>query len=577
MLPVAYVVLRALLPEQTFDIPLPFNNDKALFISLVLSSMLTGVLALFWWYGKWEGNRVRVRARTLLLLISGAQLALVLLCFGQLPYPQVGDEYYEIANAIRQFQEPQRFIAFSPHRSATTWANFPAFWFLKGAWLHVFGAGYLQGRFFALLVAWLAVPFTYLVARKLYGRTGALAALALAGFLPLQYSQATSRCLVPTLSVIALWCWLSARGSSPARPRLFSLLCGLCATLVVEGHIYGGAFTLVFCALQLWEFARGLRRGEGWRQARFWSFVLGCALALIFWLAYHVALPGVLLSELPEIWHRTLSWETSDHRPFYYKIFSAILTQFWLNPVEPLMISLVVVAELWRGRKMNLILVVLCATGLTVFLVGSLTHFNYYLQFLFPFYSLLFGALVARTDGHAAGHDRNGRSLSLGSLVTILSVATLFAIQTVEAAQFPPTRKRMDFLAEATRIGREINALLPEEDIVIVGERIFYMGMPQRLNYTALTLYKNETTYLHEDPLRWPLSPPRALIHTSGVHPDRELADLKGWFLERKFRVVRCFDLPGREISWQSSGTVMLWLHPELEVPEGPTSCPAGL
>ena len=572
ILPALYLLLRTLLPENEFVIPLPFNNDRALFTSLVLMSVLAGTLALLWWRGLW-GARLRVRASILVLVVLAVQLVLILLFHGQLPHPMEGDEYYEIANGIRQFQDPGRFIAFVPHRNAATWFNFPAAWVLSGAWMHVFGAGLLQGRFFWLLIGWLALPFTFLVARKLYGKTAALAALALAGFIPLQYNHAVSRIMVATLTVIALYCWLRAREPGQRRPGLFSLLCGLCASLAVEGHVYGVVFPLLFLVLHTGEFLRGLRKGEGWRQTRFWSFVLGCGLAALFWLAYHVALPGIRLASLPEIMQQTLAWEAFSHVPAAmpsvpYRLFAAILTQFWLNPAEALLFVFVVIAELWRGRKMNGLLLALCAAGLLVmFVAGVFVHFNFYSVFLFPFYCVLFGGMVARLT-RQGGIPAKAGVIPLGALTLLLAVPALFALQTVEAAHFPPTLARMHFLEAMSAVGHEIDALLPADDIVVAGDRAFYMGMPQRMNYGALFLHSNDPGFLQDDPGRWPLAEPGALILGRGAAA--EIPGLNAWLQEREFRVVRCFATPG-----YGKGTTALWLHPSLDAPGGLTNCPA--
>ena len=572
VLPAFYLLLRTLLPENEFVIPLPFNNDQALFTSLVLMSVLAGTLALLWWRGLW-GARLRVRASILVLVVLAVQLVLILLFHGRLPHPMDGDEYFEIATGVRQFQDPERFISFVPHRNAATWFHFPAALALSGAWMRVFGVGLLQGRFFWLLIGWLALPFTFLVARKLYGRTAALAALGLAGFIPLQYNHAVSRIMVATLTVIALYCWLCAREPGQRRPGLLSLLCGIVASLAVEGHVYGVVFPLLFLVLHTGEFLRGLRKGEGWRQASFWSFVLGCGLAALFWLAYHVALPGIRLASLPEIMQQTLSYETLSHVPAAvpsvpYRVFAAILTQFWLSPAEALLFVLVVIAELWRGRKMNGLLIALCAAGLLVMLVASVSaHFNFYSVFLFPFYCVLFGGLVARLT-RQGGIPAKAGVIPLGALTLLLAVPALFALQTVEAAHFPPTQARMDFLEAMSAVGRDIDTLLPADDIVVAGDRAFYMGMPQRLNFGALFLFRDEPGFLDEDPAHWPLAEPGALILGRGAAA--EIPGLNAWLKEREFRVVRCFATPG-----YGKGTTALWLHPSLEVPGGPTNCPA--
>ena len=572
ILPALYLLLRTLLPENEFVIPLPFNNDRALFTSLVLMSVLAGTLALLWWRGLW-GARLRVRARVLMLVVLGVQLALILLFHGQLPHPMEGDEYYEIANGIRQFQDPERFISFVPHRNAATWFNFPAALALSGAWMRVFGAGLLQGRFFWLLIGWLALPFTFLVARKLYGRTAALAALALAGFIPLQYNHAVSRIMVATLTVIALYCWLCAREPGQRRPGLFSLLCGLCASLAVEGHVYGVVFPLLFLVLHTGEFLRGLRKGEGWRQTRFWSFVLGCGLAALFWLAYHVALPGIPSGKLAGD-SATDSGLGSAQSCASGSALSS-LQGICGNP-DAILAESRRSAAVCPGRHRGAVAwpederpaARALWSGSAGHACGSVyAHFNFYSVFLFPFYCVLFGGLVARLT-RQGGIPAKAGVIPLGALTLLLAVPALFALQTVEAAHFPPTLARMHFLEAMSAVGHEIDALLPADDIVVAGDRAFYMGMPQRLNYGALFLYDDEPGFLQDDPGRWALAEPGALILGRGAAA--EIPGLSAWLQEREFRIVHCFATPG-----YGKGTTALWLHPSLDAPGGPTNCPA--
>ena len=573
LLPVLYLALRTLLPENEYVIPLPFNNDRALFTSLILMTTLTGFLALLWCCGVWN-SPVRVRPGALVVAFLTLQLALVLLFHGQLPHPFDGDEYYVIGTAQRIFADPDQFVAFTPHRNSHTWVDFPAARILLGAWLGVTGVGLLQGRFFWLLVGWLALPFVWLVARRLYGKVAAVAALALAGFVPLQYNIVFSIHFVPTVLIVAMFLWLQSR-ESVTRPGLYSFMCGITASLVVEGHVYGVVFTLVFLLFFMGEFLRRLQRGEGWRQSRFWSFCAGCTVFFLFWLCWHIVLPGITLAELPEILRMNLAWETlggQDKPSWLYRLFSIILTQLWLNPFEAVLLALIMIIAVMRARSRDIIPVTLYGAGMVVILVLAVqAHFNIYAVFFFPLYSVLFGGMVARSGRLAdlAATVNRVPSLSIGPLAVLLAVPVLFAIQTVEAAHFPPTRERLAFLHAMSGVGREMDALLPREDIVIAGERFFYMGMSDRLNYQDLFTFSSEPAFLRDDPRYWPLAAPRALVLDEGRL--EEYPQLDSWLVEQDFQAVRCYATPG-----YGTGTTMLWFHPELEWPAGPSGCPDG-
>ncbi len=573
-LPVVYVLLRLLLPENEYVIPLPFFNDRALFTSLVLMTMLTGFLAWLWWRGVWH-SPVRLRVGALVLVIVAVQLALTLHLHGRVPHPNDGDEYHVIATSRMSYEEPARFLTASPHRNVNTWFDFPATWVLAGAWMGVVGTGLLQGRFFWLLVAWLAVPFTWLVARRLYGRIAGMAALALVGLVPLQYNLAKGFNFVPTMLIIALWCRLRSRSPAAKRPRVFSFLCGFCSAIAVEGHVYAAFFTVIFLVAGAIECVRGTRRGEAWHRAHFGSFLAGCALAFLFWLTYHIALPGITLAELPQLLRRTFAWEALagiEKPPALNRLLSATLTQVWLNPFESALMVVVLFSLVRSRRKAITLTPTIFVAGVALFFLAALlTHGGPYLALVFPVYCTLFGIVVKQLSVSAPESADN--TVPIAVLALLLSVPMLFALRHVEAAHFPPTLARIEFLESMSEIGRDIDALLPEEDIVVAGEHYFHAGMWHRLNFYGMFLFIDRTGsipgFLNQDRQMWPLADPRALILDEGRL--EEYPRLDSWLVEQDFQVVRCYATPG-----YGRGTTMLWFHPELERPAGPSGCPGG-
>ena len=102
--------------------------------------------------------------------------------------------------------------------------------------------------------------------------------------------------------------------------------------------------------------------------------------------------------------------------------------------------------------------------------------------------------------------------------------------------------------------------MLPEEDIVVAGQEGYYLGMPQRLNYSS------SLSFTRGKPENWPLAEPQAIIVTLRV--DESYSDFDCWLIERDFRPARCFDVPG-----MGDGVAILYLLPELMPEEVTIDC----
>ncbi len=169
---------------------------------------------------------------------------------------------------------------------------FPGYWVCipwLGTWLQslsvrLFGVGLFSIRLVSFVFGLALLGAIYSIARHLGGvRLGLLAALLTALSREFLYSSHLGRpdIIVAAFGFGAIACCITDGG-----PRLTvrSILCGLAAGLAVEIHPNGMIYTLPIVALHGLDHGRGLLRAK-----RFWGFVLGEGVALVFYLAIHVA------------------------------------------------------------------------------------------------------------------------------------------------------------------------------------------------------------------------------------------------------------------------------------------------
>ena len=558
LLPVAGIVLQALLPVQE-------NSLMRALLLLTLCGLILPVLGLMHRSGAGYLPLQLRRPWLLLLLIFGIQIALVIEFHGQVPALKTEGEIWNMGSGLRQFHDVRSFISLSPDRNGRTWFHFFALWPFSGAFMQVVGAGLLQARFFYLLVGWLALPFLYLSARKRYGQAAALATVALASFIPLHYNWAVAYIQVPVATSIALTAYIFARAQPLRRPLLLRFLCGFFAVAAVDGHPYGVAFALMFCLLHLAEYLRGNPAGA--RTRAFLSLVAGCASYTVLWAGYHIALPGLTLSDLPGLLQATWAWEASLGAQEFGvgltpgNVLNMAKLYLYHLPHELLLALFLPVTALLRRRPDERSLLFLLAGS--VLLIGlMLGHVNeFYFVFLFPFISLWFGAWLAEIPVMPTGTAAKGeKRLSFMATYLLCAVLVLYIIQTFAAANFSGAVRKREQLQLMSAVGREIDEVLPAEDVVVAGQEGYYLGMPQRLNYGS------SFSFTWEQPEYWPLAEPQAIIVTFGV--DDSYTDLDRWLFERDFRPARCFAVPGL-----GDGVAILYLLPELMPEERAIDC----
>ena len=311
------------------------------------------------------------------------------------------------------------------------------------------------------------MPFIGAIASRLYGRTAAFCAVAVGIAIPLQYNWALSHSWVATSTAIALFATLRAQDRE--RPLFWSFVAGIAATSAVEGHIYGGAFTVTFCLLWCWRWIRARRHSLPDANTAFFSFLAGCLIFTLIWSVFHIALPGLALSEVPGILRETWDWEAAISNPTAQvgftpaNIFLQLKIYLYSAPVEFLLLIVVVVAALLRRSQADRLLLTIPAGALI--LTGLFfAHVNdFYLIFVFPFFCLWFGAWSGRLGRPAGAATSREVSLSGAGLFVLLATILLYALFAHARSLDHGLIQHRRQIERMTVIGREIDSLLPAE------------------------------------------------------------------------------------------------------------------
>ena len=178
------------------------------------------------------------------------------------------------------------------------------------------------------------------------------------------------------------------------------------------------------------------------------------------------------------------------------------------------------------------------------------------------FVSLGIGS-VSRALKFYVTQEKTGKEvLTFGGVFVLVVILTSYTLQVYQSSQDERSIERLSYTLVLTQIGREINQILPEEELVIAGNGGYYLGMPDRLNYWS------SFSFTWEVPDFWPLDPPQAIIVTLGW--DHGYSGLAGWLVENDFQVIECFPIMNARSDAQAA---ILYAHPELELPKLQQKC----
>ena len=567
-IPVVYPLIRFI--SQKYSWPFVFRHMIS-----VLSILCILALAVFLHrYRQLRADFRGISWRWIILLLFLFHVVIIASVFGDIPAIDSIDEPTDTGNSILNARNFGVLSSLHAERSNTTWLNNPYMWVISGAFQLLIGAGWLQARAFYLVIGMLACPFVYLTAKRLYGSIAGWTAALLAFYIPLHYNWARADIWVATATAIAIYCYFSITESDAKRTRVASFACGFFIVSTIDGHFYGMAFVIAFCLLHVWEQLRHFRQ-HSWRlKPAFTYFVLGCGHYSLFWLWYHVYLPGVYLEDIPSLFTQTYSWEVfSTSKTGIARILenAYLLLRRYIRqqPQEMFLYIFLIAMAIRRKKRADLILLSIFSGSWLIF-SSIMAHPNkYYFVFWMPFLAVWFGGFLQSIcgRGNRAGISQPNR-ISNGAVLFLVVILTMYEGRAIEVATdhgLLRGRQQFESLIEA---GRRFDEILPEEDIDIVGNHPFYLGMPLRLNYHARFWHEPIVSY------NWTAELPGAFILLLGYH--ERWPHIADYINEYSFVAAECIPLVDLDTLWgkQHKGyTVALFLHPDYAPDTPPDSC----
>jgi hypothetical protein len=431
-----------------------------------------------------------------------------------------------------------------------------------GWWLQQFDASLIQGRVFLRLLAYLGVPFIYLTARRMYGQTAGLAAVAIAIFLPIHHGYLRPTAAVALTNAIGLYCFFSARDAqTSAGQRVRHILAGFVTGLGMEGHPYAFAFVAGMGAVYGIEYLGQIRQTGRWLWQPFWLFVLGAAGAGVFFIAFRIVFSKGALTPanfvdalLGAYTHETNIGNTSDPTRRISKFTSYFLGSYssWF-PLEFTLLVGGLAAAAWRGFRQQiahdrrLLALALLSFGALAVLM---THNNpYYWIFFMPFVALLTGGLVTSVGGRTARPNLVQAAL----IMTLIALLVSFTITAVP-------EQNADELIE---MGYIIDELLPAEIQTVAGWQTYFYGLYPRVMPSTENFYMAPVSEWHG------VEPPQAIIVTTGL--DDSHPQLWDYIRDNQMQPAYCFPLQTPIYGQQS--VVIVYLPPEYLPAEPAPEC----
>ena len=550
---VSFVLLRTVLP---------IREENELTTSFILLSELAVMGGIFWRLGLGELRLSHHWLNWSIPIFILIMIPVLTVFHGRLPEYRLVDELLVSGTAWKQAHEPSAFVNLTADRNAQTWANFSMLWPVVGLYMRLFGAGWVQARAFYLFLLFLASPFIYGVTHRLYGRVAAVCAALLSIAIPIHHNWSLSHGYVATATAIALYSYVRSK-SSKKQQHLWLLFCGFFALSTVEGHYYGLAVAAMFGLLQLQELY------VSWRQNNFEikntaALLFGFVFFFILWYYYHVSIPNINPSDLPEIILNTYAWEDARGENFSpYILWKSFQLYSFINPFELVILLIGVLLALLRfGKQDRLLLTILFGSMILVSLV--LAHINdFKFVFFMPFVCILGGAVTLHVR-RSIGQGKNVLTPSLHILLLylVVSMLLLFTFQVYAVSNRTNIQARLLEQQERAEIGRTIDSLLPKNEIVIAGDSGYFTGMHHRLNYWATF------SFTWKLPKYWPLDPPQAIIVTLGW--DDGYSGLAEWLVNHYFQAIECYSIKKAR---NEAYAAILYALPELELSQTQGSC----
>ena len=350
------------------------------------------------------------------------------------------------------------------------WTYFP--WlaaFIHAGFVGLFGASLFSVRLASLFFGLLLLVAAYIIGRELGGkRTGLLAILVVALSDAFVYSAHLARhdIIVAAMGYGGIALYLTDK--TPRSKLSFrSLLMGLQVGLTLDIHPNGMIYWAAIGALFLFDY--------GWstfRSLRFWSFMLGIAGGVAFFVAMHILPYGATYSaigRLGGVGSRTPPLLTGDPA-ILFDSFSYTLYQ--INLLVNVLVVAAFVLLLRRGKIGDKKLLVIYSVVLVAFAAIVRNKAFHYAIYISPAASLLVAALLDQALGAIKG-TTFVRKLSGTLAWAVAAAAFLFALMPLQNQPMLDYDSTVQSLQKSIPPGKSV-----------IGTQTYWFGLSDRPYYS---------------------------------------------------------------------------------------------
>lgn len=518
--------------------------------------MLASGIALFYLYQTQEHQTALTPRTWHFLLIVGIVLAFILtvMFIGRVPESRYYDEPLVANYAWSCAEDGIMGVQMLPPRDlAYLKIAAPLSFCIPGFLMKWFGSNLAVARSFGIISLWLAAPFVYFTAKRLYGSGSAVIATLVMLFFALLHNYLRGDSYVALALSIALYAYIRAKD----KPALWlHFIVGFFLATIIEGHQLGVRFIPIFILLYLWQYLGIIREQKRFiLYAPFFAFAIGGLSYLPIFYFIHIILwaktdlPGAI-----DLVHFAYNEQLTvgGNVNFWQRIAGNLKHWFSLygvgHPSEVMLLVVGLISAIWRKQSSDRLLLFIFVLSFIIYIYIAPKSTDYYWVHHLPVVALL-----------TAGFSQSLIQDKKTRLVAIFPVLVLIFFFT---SQMMLASRRSQSADRVMEISFDIDDNLPPELDVITGHQVYFWGLSGRTFYDSNTYSKLSIPEASEE---FNINPPQAVVWTIGLdeHPT-----IRVHIEEQAMIPVRCYT------SNFFGGQTILYVLPEFSETIPEQSCP---
>ncbi|MGB7342168.1 MAG: glycosyltransferase family 39 protein [Phototrophicaceae bacterium] len=405
----------------------------------------------------------------------------------------------------------------------------PIAYCIPGFFMQVFGTSLTIARIFGILIIWIATPFVYFTAKRLYGKGAAIIAALVMLLFALSHNHLRSDPYVTFVLAVTLYGYIRARED---RSIWLHLMIGFVLATVIEGHQLGIRFIPIFTLFYIWDYIQVIRQDKRWVWYRpFFAYAIGGLIyAVIFYLIHIVWWAQTDMSGAIDLINFAydeqliVGGNVSFWQRIYNNIFGWFVPYIIYHPVEILLLTIGIMGAIWRNQKNDRFLLLFFGFSWVLYIYITPKPTPYYWVHHLPLVALFSGGVI-----HALTNPDQPKRIPLQAIISILMIFIFYTVHIIDRSQITQNADRV------MSISFDIDANLPNDIQVITGHQVYFYGLANRDFYDSNTFSKLTIPQAVE---RYQIEAPQAIVYTLGLdeHPS-----LQNYIQQQGMIPIRCY------------------------------------